>query len=297
MYTNKHLDSFPASIHCKYESAKPKKHIEQSSENSAWDLFDIWLARNIAQGLITDPNNKTTVWEGVLWVSGASHTSQASSLSPPSLVGHVIFYTWNGTQSTKSWTSCLFHPPLHLKLQIPTSSTPSSSCTSHHSIGSFSFGAILLYKVARESIAWTACSISKNDARQCSTYKSHDFKMIFITCRTVFHCLELLIPTDRINHLYRYECTSYQETQAPTGWPKHLIWYVLSVSHSRNHMMVLGANLNLHCAIKWACTCWLWSDRCMTPGNTGTTSMRHDPFDLPLVECSAYNSSCLCHTQ
>jgi len=175
MYTNKHLDSFPASIRCKYESAEPKKHIEQSSENSAWDLFDIRLARNIARGLMTDPNNKATVWEGVSWVSGASHTSQASSLSPPSLVGHVIFYTRNGMQSTKSWTSRLFPPPLRLKLQIPTSSTPPSSRTSHHNIGSFSFGVILPYKVARESIAQTACSIGKNDAQPTSRITSRWF--------------------------------------------------------------------------------------------------------------------------
>jgi hypothetical protein len=106
-YTNKHLDSFPASKRCKYESTEPKKHIEQSSENSAWDLFDIRLARNIARGLMTDPKNKTTVWEGVSWVSGASHTYQASRpLSAlPCWSCDLLYPKWNAINKELNFTS------------------------------------------------------------------------------------------------------------------------------------------------------------------------------------------------
>jgi hypothetical protein len=171
-----------------------------------------------------------------------------------------------------------------------------------------------VHSLTVQTCPWTHCSDRLLDWQEwCSTYNSHDFEMVFITRRTVFHTAwNFRSWQDQIDRLCRYECTSYQETQALAG---HIIWYVLSVSHSRSHMMVLCANLNLHCATERACTCWSWSDRCggrhwpsgstkahrfnttVTSGNTSTTSMHHDLFDLPLVEYSAYNSSCISRTQ
>jgi len=214
MYTNKHLDSFPAAIRCKYESAEPQKHIEQSSENSAWDLFNIQLARNMARELMTDPNNKTTVWEGVSRVSGASHTSQASFAS---LVGHVIFYTRNGMQSTKSWTSLLSTtasetpPAPHPRALI----YPITTLASHLVWHSHSFTDCI--KLLMNPLLGPPARSARMMLNLQLTWLWDHFHH---TQNGVPHPLELLIPTDRTNQLYWYECTSYRETQTLVGWPK-----------------------------------------------------------------------------
>jgi hypothetical protein len=182
-YTNKHLDSFSAAVHCKYESAEPQKHIQQSSKNSAWDLFNILWARNMARELMTDPNNKTTVWEGVSRVSGASHTSQSSRpLRLPCWSCDLLYPKWNAINKELNFSS------IHHCIWNPTSSTPPSSHTSHHNIGS-SFGVTLLfiyrlYKVAHEPIAWTACLISKNDAQPTTRMTLRSFPSHAEWCST-----------------------------------------------------------------------------------------------------------------
>ena len=95
-----------------------KKHIKQSFKNSAWDLFNIQLALNLTQELMIDLKNKTAVWLGGLWVSGALHTFQVSKpLALPHLL-HDLLY-WNGMWSTKSWTS-------HISFSSPPSTTTSN---------------------------------------------------------------------------------------------------------------------------------------------------------------------------
>ncbi|KIM72274.1 hypothetical protein PILCRDRAFT_743258 [Piloderma croceum F 1598] len=91
---------------------------------------------------------------------------------------------WNAINKELNFTSLP-----STKLQVPPSSAPPSSRTSHHSIGSFSFGAILpfirrSYELAREPIARTTCSIGKNDAQHTTRVPSRRFSSQAESCLT-----------------------------------------------------------------------------------------------------------------